>query len=86
MCPMVRSAAADDAITVAVMATATYEVSGMTCDHCVNAVKGELSQLDGVDDVEVQLDSGKVSVTSAEPLEADTVRAAVERAGYALRD
>ena len=68
------------------MANATYEVSGMTCDHCVNAVKGELSQLEGVDEVEVELDSGKVSVTSSQRLETDTVRSAVERAGYALRD
>ena len=67
------------------MANATYEVTGMTCDHCVNAVKGELSQLEGVDAVEVELDSGKVSVTSAQPLETDTIREAVERAGYQLR-
>lgn len=67
------------------MANATYEVTGMTCDHCVNAVKSELSQLEGVEAVEVELDSGKVSVTSAEPLDADTIRSAVERAGYELR-
>ena len=68
------------------MANATYEVSGMTCDHCVNSVKGELSKLEGVDDVEVELDSGKVSVSSSQPLDTDTVRSAVERAGYELRD
>ena len=67
------------------MANATYEVSGMTCDHCVNSVKGELSKLDGVDDVVVELDSGKVSVSSSQPLDLDTVRSAVERAGYELR-
>lgn len=67
------------------MANATYEVTGMTCDHCVNAVKSELSQLEGVEAVEVELDSGRVSVTSAEPLDADTIRSAVERAGYQLR-
>ncbi|MBW3536819.1 MAG: cation transporter [Actinobacteria bacterium] len=67
------------------MANVTYEVTGMTCDHCVNAVKGELSQLEGVEAVEVELDSGRVSVTSAEPLDTDTIRSAVERAGYELR-
>lgn len=67
------------------MATATYEVTGMTCDHCVNAVKGELSQLEGVEEVVIELDSGKVSVKSGAPVDADTIRAAVERAGYQLR-
>ena len=68
------------------MAIATYEVTGMTCDHCVNSVKGELSQIEGVQEVKVELDSGKVSVTSGAPVDDDTVRSAVERAGFAIRD
>lgn len=67
------------------MATATYEVTGMTCEHCVNAVKGEISQLSGVDDVNVELEGGKVTVTSAAPVDQDQIRAAVEKAGYQVR-
>ncbi|HUR49453.1 MAG TPA: heavy metal-associated domain-containing protein [Acidimicrobiales bacterium] len=68
------------------MATATYEVTGMTCEHCVNAVKGELSQLPGVEQVDVQLEGGKVTVTSGAPVDAGEIRSAVEKAGYEVSD
>jgi copper chaperone len=69
------------------MTTATYTVSGMTCGHCVAAVTEELSQLPGVERVDVDLVAGgesAVVVTSAEPLAADAVRGAVDEAGYIL--
>jgi copper chaperone CopZ len=62
-------------------------VSGMTCSHCVSSVTEELSALDGVEDVSVDLAPGgdsRVTVTSARPLADDEVRAAVEEAGYSL--
>ena len=66
--------------------TATYTVTGMTCNHCVQAVTSELSELPGVDGVQVDLPTGAVTVTSAEPLAEDAVRAAVDEAGYELAD
>jgi len=66
------------------MATATYTVTGMTCGHCVNAVTTELSGIDGVTDVDVDLETGRATVTSNEPLDRDTVAAAVDEAGYQL--
>jgi copper chaperone len=66
--------------------TSTYTVTGMTCEHCVKAVTSELSELPGVADVRVDLGSGVVTVTSAAPLAADDVRAAVDEAGYELAD
>ncbi|WP_435123871.1 heavy-metal-associated domain-containing protein [Micromonospora tulbaghiae] len=62
----------------------TYQVSGMTCGHCVNSVSTELSALPGVTHVKVDLASGRVTVTSQNPLDADAVRAAVDEAGYDL--
>jgi len=62
----------------------TYTVTGMTCGHCVNAVTSEFSALDGVSDVQVDLRTGAVTVTSAVPLPDDAVRAAVDEAGYEL--
>jgi copper chaperone len=62
--------------------TTTYRVEGMTCDHCVRAVKSELDGLPGVKDVDVDLESGQVTVASDEPLDTAAVRAAVEEAGY----
>jgi copper chaperone CopZ len=66
------------------MSTATYTVSGMTCDHCVNAVTSEINQLEGVTGVQVDLASGAVTVTSRAPLDETAVAAAVDEAGYAL--
>ena len=62
----------------------TYTVSGMTCAHCVMSVTEEITALDGVTDVAVDLPTGAVAVTSEGPLDAAQVRAAVEEAGYAL--
>ena len=66
------------------MTTATYSVTGMTCGHCVNAVTTELTALEGVTDVSVDLETGRATVTSAEPLDRDLVVAAVDEAGYQL--
>ena len=60
----------------------TVRVTGMTCDHCVRAVRDELSRLDGVSDVEVDLASGRVLIHSRAPVDEAAVRAAVEEAGY----
>jgi copper chaperone len=66
------------------VSTSTYTVTGMTCAHCVNAVSDEVGALPGVTAVEVDLDSGAVTVTSDQPLDDDAVAAAVDEAGYAL--
>lgn len=69
------------------MTTATYQVSGMTCEHCVRAVHEEVSGLPGVSAVSVDLVVGGasgVTVTSEAPLDEDVVRDAVDEAGYRL--
>ena len=62
----------------------TYDVVGMTCDHCVRAVTTEVSALAGVHDVHVDLSSGRVRVAAQQELPLAQVRAAVEEAGYQL--
>ena len=64
------------------MPTATYAVTGMTCDHCVRAVRGEVEALDGVESVEVDLATGRLEIASREPLSPAEVLAAVDEAGY----
>jgi len=67
--------------------TATYTVSGMTCAHCVAAVREEVGRLAGVSAVDVDLNAGgesQVTVTSAAPLSVDAVRDAIDEAGYSL--
>ncbi|MEV4758843.1 cation transporter [Micromonospora sp. NPDC049559] len=66
------------------MVTTNYLVKGMTCGHCVNSVSSEVGALPGVENVSVDLATGEVAVTSAEPLDFDAVRAAVDEAGYEL--
>jgi copper chaperone len=64
------------------MTTATYTVTGMTCGHCVSAVTEEVTQVPGVTTVDVDLASGRLTVTSDAPVDDDAVRAAVDEAGY----
>ena len=66
------------------MSESTYTVTGMTCGHCVASVTEEISEIDGVTDVAVDLPTGAVTVTSSAPLDNAAVRAAVEEAGYQL--
>jgi copper chaperone CopZ len=66
------------------MNTETYTVTGMTCGHCAASVTEEISEIDGVQGVDVVVETGAVTVTSTEPLDPAAVQAAVEEAGYAL--
>jgi copper ion binding protein len=63
------------------MATRTYTVTGMTCQHCVSSVTEEVGAVRGVSTVEVDLGSGRLSVTG-DALDDAEVLAAVEDAGY----
>jgi copper chaperone CopZ len=63
----------------------SYLVSGMTCDHCVSAVRDEVSKVYGVIDVQVDLVPGAIStviVASEQPVAESSVRQAVDEAGY----
>lgn len=67
------------------MTTTTVTVSGMTCQHCVASVTEELQEVDGVQDVQVDLVAGgdsPVTITSDRDLDDAAVRSAVEEAGY----
>lgn len=64
-----------------------YLVQGMTCGHCVASVTEEVSAVDGVESVTVDLNVGgasRVTVVSSKPIEPEAVRSAVVEAGYAL--
>ena len=66
------------------MTTATYYVTGMTCGHCVSAVQDELGSLVGVQDVTVDLPTGRVQFTSDSEIPQEQVVAAIDEAGYQL--
>ena len=62
----------------------TIKVSGMTCGHCVSAVTMELSLLPSVTEVDVDLESGQVTITSDTALELAQLATAIDEAGYEL--
>lgn len=64
------------------MASSTYTVQGMTCDHCAGSVTAEVSKIDGVTDVAVDVKAGRLTVTSAQLVSDEAVTEAVEEAGY----
>jgi copper chaperone len=60
----------------------TYTVSGMTCEHCKRSVIDEVSEIPGVEAVDVDLERGRLTVVG--DAAADDVAAAVREAGYEL--
>ena len=64
------------------MITTEYRVSGMSCGHCESAIRGEVSEVRGVSGVEVSAQSGRLVVTSEQPVDDAAVIAAVDEAGY----
>jgi copper chaperone CopZ len=60
-----------------------YAVKGMTRDHCVTSVKGEVERVAGVTGVAVDLEGGRV-VVHGEGFSEAAIREAVGNAGYAL--
>lgn len=82
-------ATASTPATAAAAATVNSEVlvTGMTCSHCVSSVTEELSAIDGVEGVSVDLNAdgaSRVTIRSSAPIPAAAVEAAVEEAGYSL--
>lgn len=65
------------------MQTITLNVEGMTCGHCKAAVEGALNELDGVSNVKVDLDTGKVDVNYDESkVTTAAMNEAIEEQGY----
>jgi len=65
--------------------TRTYTVTGMTCGHCVASVTEEVREVAGVENVDVVLETGQLTVTAGTTgIDDAAVRAAVEEAGYQL--
>ena len=62
--------------------TNEYQVTGMTCGHCEMSVREEVDELSGVTDIQVSAQTGRLVVTSEEPLDDAQVLTAVEEAGY----
>ncbi|PZQ89498.1 MAG: heavy metal transporter [Leifsonia xyli] len=64
------------------MATTEFQVTGMTCGHCEMSIREEVSQIAGVEEIQVSAQTGKLVVTSADAVDDAQVLAAVDEAGY----
>ena len=62
--------------------TTEYQVTGMTCGHCEMSVREEVSEVPGVQDVQVSHETGRLTVDGSDDVNQDAVIAAVEEAGY----
>ena len=62
--------------------TTEFQVTGMSCGHCENAVREEVSQIPGVTDIDVSAQTGDLSITSEQRIDDAAVLAAVDEAGY----
>ncbi len=64
--------------------SAMFTVTGMTCAHCQRAVMQEITGVDGVESVDVDIATGTVTVTAERPVDRSEIAAAVAEAGYVL--
>lgn len=65
------------------MENVTLNVSGMSCGHCVNSIEGSVGKLDGVKEVNVHLESGKVDVVfDQEKLTLSKIKETIDDQGY----
>ncbi len=86
-CATASTPATAAAATTAATVNSEVLVTGMTCSHCVSSVTEELSAIDGVEGVSVDLNAdgaSRVTIRSSAPIPAAAVEAAVEEAGYSL--
>jgi copper ion binding protein len=63
------------------MSTATYNVPDISCNHCKQAIEGEVKNVAGVKAVEVDVKTKTVRV-EAEPLDEEAIIQAIDEAGY----
>ncbi len=64
------------------MTTNEFQVTGMSCGHCEAAVRGEVSKLAGVEQVDVSASTGKLVISTTAPVSDADIIAAVDEAGY----
>ncbi len=64
------------------MTTTTLTVPDISCGHCKSAIESAVSELDGVDKVEVAIEARTVDISFDAPADVDAVIAAIESQGY----
>lgn len=60
----------------------TIKINGMSCDHCVMAVTKVLNEINGIENVKVDLSKGEASFDEVKPVNMDAIRERIKKAGY----
>jgi copper chaperone len=68
------------------MSISTVTVLGMTCGHCAHSVREEVDAIPGVTDVDVDLNSGRVTIGGSASVDRNAIKRAIEAAGYELKE
>ncbi|MGA2401180.1 MAG: heavy metal-associated domain-containing protein [Syntrophobacteraceae bacterium] len=62
----------------------TVRIKGMSCQHCVKAVKKALEEIEGISGVAVDLATGEATFEETRPVDGDLLREKIKKAGYEL--
>ena len=68
------------------MAERVYSVPDVSCEHCVSAITKELSQIDGVQNVQVDLTSKQVTVVASDNVAEQQIRDGIDEAGFDIAE
>ena len=68
------------------MAERVYTVPDVSCEHCVSAITKELSQIDGVNKIDVDLKTKQVRVDAAESVPEGAIRDGIDEAGFDIKE
>ncbi|MBW2090918.1 MAG: heavy-metal-associated domain-containing protein [Deltaproteobacteria bacterium] len=60
----------------------TIKVKGMTCQHCVMTVTKTLNGIEGLENVNVDLEKGEATFNEVKPVDMNNIKEAIEKAGY----
>ena len=60
----------------------TVKIKGMSCQHCVASVTKALSEIDGITNVQVDLDKGEATYNEQNPVDAQTIKDAIAAIGF----
>ncbi|MEW6187114.1 MAG: cation transporter [Thermodesulfobacteriota bacterium] len=64
----------------------TVNVKGMSCQHCVMAVTKALKEIDGLQDIAVDLEKGQAAYREIKPVDKQVIKDKIKKAGYEVVD
>ena len=64
----------------------TIKVKGMSCQHCVASVTKALSEIEGITDVQVDLDKGEATFSEQSPVAEQSIKDAITKIGFEVVD